>query len=161
MVKANQVEQPVYIISMARRDFIGTLILGAATGLLIWLIGMLLNRYLFDTYFCQGDTVSQCGNAKNYAVTAATLIGGSVALAGLIRLRVYRPLLVLVASLLSAWGIIQLSWDVNWLLGLLAVVALYALAFGVFSWVARLREFWITLVCTILLVIAVRLVLMA
>lgn len=161
MAKVKQVEQPAPVIPMLRNDFVSVLLLGAAIGLLIWIIGTLLNTYVFDTYLCRSDVARDCGNAKNYAVVVASVIGGIVALAGLIRLRVYRPLLVLVASLLSTWGIVQLSWNFGWFTSILVVILLFALAFGAYSWIARLREFWMTLIITLVLVVAVRLALMA
>lgn len=157
MTEEQQVEKPVYIIPMLKNDFIAVLLLGGATGLLVWILGTLLNRYVFDVYFCQGDINSQCAAAKNYAVAAASVLGGIAALGGLIRLRVYRPLLVVIAVLISTWGIVQSSWSLGWFTGILAVIILYALAFGAFSWIARVREFWIALVAIVLLVVAVRL----
>lgn len=161
MVRTEQVERPSQIIPMTRDDFIGVLVLGGATGLLVWGIGMLLHHYVFDVYFCHGDVVGQCGSAKNYAVVAASIVGGVAALAGMVRLRAYRPLLILIASFLSVWGIVQLSWDLGWVAGMLTAVALYAIAFGAYAWIARVREFWIAAAAMFVLVILVRLALMA
>ena len=156
------VERPQPIISMLRTDFIGVLVLGGVAGVLIWLLGTVLNQFVFEAYLCQGAEVArQCDNAKNYAVVIASLVGAVAALAGLIRLRVYRPLLVVIASLVSTWGVVQLSWGIQWFFGMFIVIALYALAFGVFSWIARIREFWITVLIMIILVVAVRLALAA
>lgn len=150
-------EESESIIPMLRSDIIGVVLFGAVIGIFVWGIGALLNRFVFDPVLCQGDTVSQCVNAKNYAALIASVLGLIVALFGLIRLRVYRPLLVLIASLVSLWGIAQLSWELGIYTGLLIVVILYALAFGAFTWIARVREFWITLGLTIALTLIVRL----
>ena len=160
VAKTNQVEKPVRIIPMLNGDLFAILLLGAGMGLLVWMLGALLDRYVFDVYFCKGDINAQCESAKNYAAVAATLVGSVLALAGLVRLRIYRPLLVLIASVLSVWGVAQMSWNLGWFTGALVVAALYALAFGVFGWIARIREFWIALVVMALLVIAVRIALM-
>lgn len=157
--KETPVEKPAQIIPMLRTDFISVIILGAIIGLFIWGFGAALNRFVFEEYFCQGDISSQCGSAKSFSVAAASLVGGIAALTGLIRLRVFRPLLVLIASLVSTWGVVQTSWDLGRFTGIVAVIVLYALAFGVFAWIARIREFWIALVAMIVLVVAVRLAL--
>lgn len=159
MAKEKTVEQPAPIVAMLRSDFISVLVLGAAVGFVLWLVGMLLHRFVFDVYFCQGEVSSQCASAKNYAAAAASLVAGIAGLAGLIRLRVYRPLLVIIVSMISLWGTAQISWDLNWLTGALIMALVYALAFGLYSWVARIREFWIALLVIILLVLAVRLAL--
>lgn len=159
MSKATKAADPTPIIPMLRSDLISVLVLGGVAGLIIWLLGLLLNTYVFDVYFCQGDISSQCGSAKNYAAAAAGIVGGVAALGGLVRLRVYRPLLVVIASLASTWGVVQLCWSLGWFTAAVVAIVLYALAFGLFSWVSRIREFWITLLVMVLLVVAVRLAL--
>lgn len=159
MNQETEIEKPAAIISMPRSNFIRILLLGGVIGLLVWGLGFMLNRFVFDVYFCQGEVSSQCGSAKNYAVAAASLVGVIVALWGLIRFGVYRPLLVVIASMLSTWGIVQMSWSLDTLSGLIVTVLFYAASFGLFSWVSRIREFWITLVIIALLVMGVRLVL--
>lgn len=154
-----QEEKPSAIIPMLRSDFVSVLLLGGIIGLLVWGLGALLNQFVFDAYFCQNDISSQCGSAKNYAAVAAGLVGAIVALGGLVRLGVYRPLLVVIASVLSTWGVVQLSWELSLLTGMLVAVVLYAAAFGLYSWVGRVREFWIALIIIVLLVVGVRLAL--
>lgn len=159
MSKATKVEDPTPIIPMLRSDLMSVLVLGGIIGAIVWLLGLLLHTYVFDAYFCQGDINSQCGSAKNYAAVAATLVGGVAALGGLVRLRVYRPLLVVLASLISTWGVVQISWDFGWFTGILVAIVLYGLAFGLYGWMSRIREFWVALLIIILLVVAVRLAL--
>lgn len=159
MTKETLVEKPLPIIPILRSDLVGILLLGGAVGLVVWALGMILDRYMFDVYFCQGDVARQCGSAKNYAAAGASLVGAGVALVGLVRLRVYRPLLVVIASTLSTWGVVQISWSFGWFTGILVAFALYALAFAVYSWTSRVREFWIALLIMTALVIVVRLAL--
>lgn len=156
----SKAERPSLLVPMLKSDFIAILALGAGTGFLLWALGGVLDRFVFDAYFCQGNVSSQCDGAKNYAAVAATFVGSFLAIAGLIRLRVFRPLLVLIASVVSTWGLLQLSWSLGWFTGLLSVVLLYALAFGLFSWVARIREFWVALVVMAVIVMAARIALM-
>lgn len=161
MVKEKSVERPAAIIPVEWRDLISILVVGAATGLLVWGLGLLFFRFVFDAYLCQGDIGSGCSqNAKNYSAILASLMSVAGALGGLIRLRVYRPLLVVIASMLSLWGVVQISWDFHWIVGMLVAVLLYAVAFGLYSWIARIREFWISLIVIIVLVVAVRIALL-
>ena len=155
------VEKPAPIIPMLQSDLIGVLLLGAATGLIILGLGMIFNRFIFDAYFCQGDATAECINARNYSAVVASVIAAIAALGGLVRLRVYRPLLVVIASMVSLWGVVQIVWNLYWLIAVLVVAVLYALAFGLYSWVARIRTFWISLLIIVLLALAVRLALLA
>lgn len=159
MTQETEIEKPAAIIAMPRSNFIRILVLGGVIGLIVWGLGLILNRFVFDVYFCQGEVISQCTSAKNYAAATASLVGVIVALWGLIRFGVYRPLLVVIASMLSTWGVVQTSWNFSTSIGLLVAVVFYAVAFGLFSWISRIREFWITLVIIALLVMGVRLVL--
>jgi uncharacterized membrane protein len=79
---------------------------------------------------------------------------------GLIRLRVYRPLLVVLASAVSLWGIAGMAWGLTWYLGALVAAVMYLLAYGLYAWVARTRMFLIALAVTVVLVVVVRLALM-
>ena len=155
----SQVDEPSLIVPVSRNDVISVLVLGGLVGLVCWVLGMLSHRYIFDSYLCQGEVVSQCGYAKDYAAVVAVLIGSIVALSGLIRLRIYRPLLVVLASMLSLWGMLQMVWGLMWYQGVVIAVLMYALAFVTFSWLSRLRPFWIALATIIVLIIAVRVVL--
>ena len=147
-------------IPMSYRDLLSVGILGAAVGLVTWVVGYLLNRYVFDAFFCQNAESSQCAYADDYAAAVALVLGSVAALVGLIRLRVYRPLLIVLASAFSLWGLLQISWGMAWYAGLIVAVLLSLLAYGLYAWVARIRVFWIAILATVLLVVAVRLAIM-
>lgn len=161
MTEMTHDDDSTFVIPMVRSDLISVFLLGAGIGFLVWALGTLLDRYLFGAYFCQSDVGSQCGSSDNYAALMAGVVGGIVALAGLVRLRVYRPLLIVGASMLSAWGVAQISWDSSWPVGILTACLFYGLAFSTYSWIARIREFWIALVAILLLTAFVRFALMA
>lgn len=161
MADETSAERPASVVSMSNSELINILIIGGIAGLLVWGLGFLLNRFVFDAYLCQNEVSNQCAYAKNYAAGLAALIVSFGALGALVRFRVYRPLLVLIAAVLSTWGVVQLSWNFTWYLGVLVAILMYALAFGAFSWVARIRDFWITLIVAVVLVLIVRLAFMA
>jgi hypothetical protein len=156
----SQAEQPSYAVAMTNRGLLSVLALGGIVGLFVWGAGLVLNRYLFDVVFCQNGIGNQCAYATSYAEGAAIVIGSILALFGLIRLNVYRPLLVVLASAISLWGIAVMAWGMAWYWGALIAAVMYLLAYGLFAWVARIRMFLIALVATVVLVAAVRLALM-
>lgn len=159
MADENQTEKVEPVVPIQRSDMLSILILGGLVGLVLWGLGFILNRFVFDAYLCQNEASNQCAYAKNYAAATTGVIVGILALLALIRFRVYRPLLVLLAVLISLWGIIQLSWSFAWYQGALIALIMYAIGFATFRWIARVRVFWIALASTVLLVIAVRLAL--
>ena len=89
----------------------------------------------------------------------ATILMAIAALLALVRFRIFRPMLVVLAATLSLWGLTELTHPLAWYWALIASAALYALAYGVFVWLVRVRVFWVALVLTILLIMAVRAVL--
>lgn len=157
MTDDSQAEQPASVVSMSNNDLINILVVGGIVGLLVWGFGFVMHRYIFDIYLCQNEVSNQCAYAKNYAAGLAALLVSFAALTALVRFRVYRPLLVLIAAMVSMWGVVQLGWSLAWYQGSFIAFVLYALAFGGFSWVARVRDFWITLIIVAMLVVAVRL----
>lgn len=160
MAKSKSIEEkPLPIIDMIPTDLVSVILLGALVGLLVLGFGAFLDRVIFTAYLCQDPTSSQCMNAKSYAEFIAVLAGSVAGLVGLIALRVYRPLLVVIVSMISLWGLMQTSWNLSIFASLLATTILYGAAFGFYSWIARIRIFWVTLVIMIVAVIAIRLAL--
>lgn len=160
MSDETQTEKAEFTVAMSSRGLLSILALGGIAGLLIWGFGFALNRYVFDVFFCQNGISNQCTYAVNYAEGAALAIGSILGLIGLIRLRVYRPLLVVLATAISLWGVVEMALGMRWYWGVVIAFIMYLLAYGLYSWVARIRLFWAALVATIVLVVGVRLALM-
>lgn len=131
-------------------------LLGAVIGLLVWGLALTIDRYVLTPTLCQGSQLLQCSNTAQYAESAASIIGAGVGLFFLVRLQVYRPLLVVVAVITSLWGVISQVALLPWYGIGLSVVALYALAHGLYAWLARFRNFWMVVVLYVALVAAVR-----
>lgn len=79
----------------------------------------------------------------------------------LARLRVYRPLLVVLAATIALWGMhgIVASTAWYWVVAIFAV--LFGLSYALFAWIARIRNFVMALVVTIVVVVVVRFLLVA
>ena len=84
-----------------------------------------------------------------------------IGLVTLARMRVYRPLLVVLAATVALWGLESSIASLPWYWGLLAVVVFFALAYGLFSWLARIRNFIMAVVITVVVVVVIRLLLVA
>lgn len=153
--KGSQDETQPQFMLMANRDLASVIILGALVGLLTWGLAWLLGTYVFEPILCGGGD-TRCGSAPQYGEITATIVVAIGALLGLVRLRVFRPLLVVLAATVTLWGLIGMVTVFEWYWAALASLVLYALAYGLFVWVVRIRRFWLALVVVLLLVIAVR-----
>lgn len=155
---ASQEETQPKFILMANRNLAAVILLGAIVGLATWGIGWLLGAYAFGPLLC-GDGGAQCGSAMQYGLVTSQILAAVAALLGLVRLRVFRPLLVVLATTVSLWGLVGALSALAWYGLALASVVLYALAYGLFVWIVRVRKFWLALIVAVILVIIVRFVL--
>ena len=92
-------------------------------------------------------------------MTTATILGAAAGLFGLVRLYVFRPLLVVAAAVVALWGLITIVSPFAWYIALPVVMVLYGFAFAAFAWLVRLRHFLIALISVIVVIVIVRLVL--
>lgn len=146
--------QPQFML-MANRDLAMVILLGAVVGLLTWGLSWLLGTFVFNAILC-GGADSRCASAPLYGEITATIIVAIGALIGLVRLRVFRPMLVVIAATVSLWGMIGSLSSLAWFWVMIASVVLFALAYGLFVWAVRIRQFLAALIVILLLIVAVR-----
>ena len=88
----------------------------------------------------------------------AKILVSIASLLSLVRNGVFRPLLVVLASLIALWGASAWLGPLPWWQGMLWHGVLFALAYALFAWVARLSNFLIAVIITIGLIVAARLI---
>jgi hypothetical protein len=159
MNDTNVTDTPNSLIAMTTKKLLFTAVIGAAAGLTTWGLTLVFDMYIYKTILCNGSAAVQCSSSYQYATTTATIVGAAAGLFGLVKFHVFRPLLIVIASFVSLWGLLALVADMAWYWAVFAVILLYGLSFGLFAWVARVRRFYIALIAVVLIVIAVRLVL--
>jgi len=145
-------------ISMSRRDVIDVLLCGAGVGLFIGILYVLLDNFVFGAVLCRAQQAADCAQAPQYAMIVATVIGAIAGLVALARARVYRPLFVVLFATISLWIGNVLVADYAWYWTLLILLALYAIAYLLFAWLARLRSFVLAAIVAIVVLVIVRLV---
>ena len=144
-------------VGMRPRDLISAVISGVMVGVVTVGVALLMNQYVFGAVLCREGAASGCAQAPLYATIVAVVIGGIVGTVALARLRVYRPLLVVLAAAIALWSLNFWLFNVAWYWGLLIAGVLYGLSYGAFSWLARVRSFILSLVLTVVLLVALRL----
>ena len=149
------------LVPMTSRELISTILTGVAVGLLVAILYFLLNKFVFGAVLCRPQSTADCSQAPNYSMIVALIVASIGGVAGLARARVYRPLLIVLASAIALWGVQSLVANVVWYWALIATVVLFGLAYGLFGWLARIRNFILALVMTIVLVVLVRWMLVA
>lgn len=151
-------ESPLFI-GMSVQRLLSVVVVGLVTGLAIWGLTLLLDTYIYKALLCANETAHQCISSTRYATVTATILGAAAGLFGLVRLQVFRPLLVVAAAIVALWGLLAVVSPMKWYLALPAVMLLYGVAFAIFAWLARIRHFLVSLIAIIILIVVVRLVL--
>lgn len=144
---------------MTSQQLIQAAVTGVMVGLVVWGLSLLVDMYILQPLLCQGEDGSQCGATLNYAGVIASLIGLGVGVSGLVYFRVFRPLLVGLAAMITLWGLTAMTVGWAWYLAGLAILALYAITYSLYAWVARLQAFWLAVLISLVLIVATRLVL--
>lgn len=148
------------LIPMSVRELLGIVAGGAVIGLAVVGLYLLLNHFVFSAVLCRPQSPADCNQAPTYAMIVAQIVGVIAGIGVLVRLRVYRPLLVVLATLIALWTLQQLIGPFVWYGALAAGAVLFGLSYGLFAWVARIRSFILTLVITVVLVVIARIAFM-
>jgi len=157
MTKPNR---PSLVVGMRVRDLLRLLLVGLLIGVVTSGISLLMNRYVFGVVLCR-DGGGDCTQAPLYSVIIAVVVGGILGTVFLARLRIFRPMFIVLASAISLWSAHLLVTSLLWYWAIVIAAILYALTYGAFGWIARIRSFILSLILTIVLVVAIRLLLQA
>lgn len=156
-VVADNIERVDPVVPMFRSEMMLVVAAGLGVGLAVVALTYLLNEYVFSAVLCRGDDAQECGNASNYAMTVAMVIASIGGLIALVQARIYRPLLVVLAAAVSLWGLNAITANMQWYWTLIIAMVLFAFTYALFTWVARIRSFVISLVVIVVLVVLARL----
>lgn len=131
-------------------------LLGAATGLVTWLLSLGIGTFILDPLMCQGQ-LSGCSAVPVVAYNIAAVVATVLALGAMIRWLIPRALVVAIASLVALWGVGTFTKDFFWLEAAGWTIVLFALAYTVFSMIVRVRNIAIVIACSLIVVILARL----
>jgi hypothetical protein len=149
-------EKASMITDMSIRQLIQVLLGGLVIGAVVGGLTLLLSTYLFKVTPCVAET---CGTGGQYSAILAGIVGGAAGLFWLMRVQVFRPLLVVLAVTIALWGIAEeiLNWP--WYAVVLASAGLHALAYGFFAWISRIRLFWVVIILVLVMIVGLRFIL--
>lgn len=136
---------------LARIGAIGAVIGALSVGLYV-----LFHTYIFQAVLCRDQANTACGQAATYAAITTAFIASFVAVVVLAHIRVYRPLLIILAAILALWGIQAITAVLPWYWALVGMIAVGALAYSLFAWIARIRSFILSAVVAIVIAVIIR-----
>ncbi|HJP81509.1 MAG TPA: hypothetical protein VJ841_03900 [Candidatus Saccharimonadales bacterium] len=156
MESAAEVSRPSIYIDMSIRQVIGVVIVGLTAGVVSWGLAAVIDQYILHGMLCQTMMTPQCQAVPSYSRSAAMLIAGLAAVFTLVQLQVFRPLLVAIGVVASLWGLGALIGSQPMFAEAGIYAGAFTLAYLAFTWIARLRSFWVSFVLMVALVAAVR-----
>lgn len=164
MAKTNVVveqPQPSAVMIMPWRELGGMLVIGALVGLITYVLYLMFDKYVFTPTLC-GDAAANIGRCENKMMLSsgfATIIAALGALFALVRRRTYRPLLIILGVSVGLWGVVATVAGLHWFAAMLLMALMFALGYAAFAWLSLLRNFVISLVLVIALVVVLRILL--
>lgn len=145
---------------MTWRDVVKIGVAGALVGLITMGLYILLDRYVFSPTLCSEMNIGagRCENKLVFSSSIALIVGSLPILFFFVQQRVYRPLLVILLSVVTLWGIPLLIGELVMLPAIILSLVIFALTYLLFAWLVQIRNFPVALVISIVVVILVRLV---
>lgn len=140
MNKSDEQTKPAPFITVSIGQAIGVLAIGAIVGLITWGLTMPFEGYAF---------------MRIVSVAVATGVG----VFALVKLQIFRPLLVGIGPVVGLWGVADSLMAAPWQVAGLFYAGLFAAAYMAFMWIARVRSFGMAAVLMVVLVVAMRLTL--
>jgi hypothetical protein len=129
------------------------LLTGLTIGVLYVGLSALISHFVIDPLYCKATLNSGvCSNSESIGGNIATILSAVVALALFVRLRVFRPIVIVVAAAMLLWGLS--SWTAG--LGAIEIVVssaiLYGLCYILISWICRYKNTLPVLIAVALIV---------
>lgn len=147
---------------MSWRQLVSIGLIGVLIGIVTYALNLVLLNMVFEPLMCR-DSVAlvRCGSKEGFASGVAIVLISMIGLVFLVRERVFRPLLVVLAVALSLWGLFLIVATLPWLVATLVVALAFAFSYMLYAWLAQPTSLALTLVLATLAIVAIRLVLTA
>lgn len=124
-------------------------LIGAALGVLVVVLSGLVERYIVDPLLCRGDALESCMQSGVLAANIAAVVVAMIGCVVLIRLTVHRPLAVVIAGLVTLWGVAALIQGLRLAEMFAWMAVLYALAYLLFANIFRIRSLIVAVVAAV------------
>lgn len=130
-------------------------LIGAALGVVLWLATLLLVNYVVQPLTCGiGGGAGQCSQALSIASGIAGVLVAAGAVVVSIRRRISRPVFVAVSATLFLWGLPIWVDGLYWLEALAWSALVGILAYLLFGWINRTQSIAVTIIATVVIIIA-------
>ena len=148
------------VIAESWAMWVRTVVLGAAIGVVFWVISVLFARYVVEPLVCrQVIDAAMCTNATPIAGMITTVLVAVAGIVAMVRMGIARPIIVAVAAAALLWDLSTWTQGLFWLEAIAWSVILYGLAFALFAWITRYASLLVTVILSVLIVLVIRIAL--
>lgn len=134
--------------------------IGLSLGLLWWILTALLRQFIVEPFACRDlSTAAACVNAVDVSGSIAAVLVAAAGTFLLVRFVQPRPIIISVATAAILWSLGGILNGIPWFFAILWALFFYAVAYTLFSLVARISWFWVSLVVTLVITVGIRLLL--
>ncbi len=144
-------------LAVSRMSIIQSFVIGLIVGGLVYVSARAIDIYAMHPLFCQAADRAYCGATPTISIVLSSIVFHFLGLVALVRANVLRPLLVVLASLVSLIDFHIWLDGLTWWLAALFASLLMAFAYVYFTWINRMSQFPVALGLTIVSVIVIRL----
>lgn len=144
------------VVPMPLNEVLRIVLIGVGVGAAVAVLYALLDSFVFSAVLCRPQYAGECAQAPDYAMIVAMVIGAIGGLVALARARVYRPLLIVITATITLWLGSGLVAGFAWYWTMLILAILYAIAYVLFAWIARIRSFVLAVIASVVAAVLVR-----
>lgn len=151
----------MYVVA-TRGTIIGSAVIGLVSGALSWGLSLVLQKYFVEPVFCRSaDSFGICANGGTLAFNLALVLVAIAAVIALVRVEGYRPLLVAIAAVATLWSANTWLGVQSWWEATLWMAFLSMMAYLVYSWIARITVFPVSVLLMVIIIVGARLIVAA
>lgn len=145
------------IIGQDKRLLAKILVVGAVLGAVICVISHVLWRFVLSDIVCTAGQ-SICVEANSYAGNIALVLGAIIGVISLVKIGVYRPVIISLGATICLWGIGGWLFGRSTIIFAIAIIILYTLSYALFAWISRIRKAPVMLITFIIITILARII---
>lgn len=145
--------RPSPIIDIRSDVIVRVALLGLCIGAAGWGLAQGLSQFIIGPIFCPNKVCASTDVISGNIVLVVTAVA---AMLGMVRLGVYRPMLIALAVVATLWGIGGWLSNIVWYEALGWSALMFMAAYTAYTWLVRPRNFIIVIVVLLLLIVGIR-----
>ncbi len=157
MAEMQDTESTSGLIDIHMDMLVRVALLGLGLGIVTWGLAMLLDHFAIQPLFCHNQPATGiCANTQGLAGNIALVMMAVAGVLGLVRLGVYRPMLVAIAVAICLWDLFGWLNGIVWYESLGWAALIFTAAYALFTWLVRPRNFVLSIFILLVVIVLAR-----